>query len=42
MNISIPNDPQFNKYYRRHLQCLNLAGLQPKTIEAVDPNIKAA
>lgn len=40
MNISIPNDPQFNKYYRRHLQCLNLAGLQPKTIEAYSRAIR--
>jgi site-specific recombinase XerD len=40
MNISIPNDPQFSKYYRKHLQCLNLAGLQPKTIEAYSRAIR--
>lgn len=34
MDTSKPNDPQFNKYYRKHLKCLKLAGLQPKTIEA--------
>ena len=34
MNISIPNDPQFNKYYTKHCKYLKLKGLQPKTIEA--------
>ena len=40
MNINIPNDPQFHKYYRKHIQCLKLAGLQPKTIEAYSRAIK--
>jgi integrase len=40
MNISIPNDPKFNKHYRKHLQCLKLAGLQPKTIEAYSRAIR--
>lgn len=40
MNINIPNDPQFNKYYRKHIQCLKLAGLQPKTIEAYSRAIR--
>jgi integrase len=34
MNTNMPHDPQFEKYYRKHEQCLKLAGLQPKTIEA--------
>jgi site-specific recombinase XerD len=34
MNTKMPDDPQFNAYYRKHLKCLKLAGLQPKTIEA--------
>ena len=40
MNINIPNDPQFKKYYRKHIQCLKLAGLQPKTIEAYSRAIR--
>ena len=40
MNINIPNDPKFNKYYRKHLKCLKLAGLQPKTIEAYSRAIR--
>jgi len=40
MNTSMPNDPQFNKYYHKHLQCLKLAGLQPKTIEAYSRAIR--
>lgn len=34
MNCSMPNDPKFEKYYRKHLKCLKLNGLRPKTIEA--------
>jgi len=33
MNCNMPTDPQFEKYYRKHLKCLKLNGLQPKTIE---------
>jgi integrase/recombinase XerD len=40
MNINMPNDPQFNKYYQRHLKCLKLNGLQPKTIEAYSRAIR--
>ena len=40
MNISIPNDPKFDKYYRKHLKCLKLSGLQPKTIEAYSRAIR--
>jgi|GEM_PF-5506485 len=40
MDTSKPNDPQFNKYYDKHLQCLKLAGLQPKTIEAYSRAIR--
>lgn len=40
MNTSMPNDPQFNKHYHKHLQCLKLAGLQPKTIEAYSRAIR--
>jgi site-specific recombinase XerD len=34
MNCTMPNDPQFEKNYRKHLKCLKLNGLRPKTIEA--------
>ena len=34
MNTRMPTDPQFNKYYQKHLKCLKLGGLQPKTIDA--------
>ena len=34
MNCNMPTDPQFDKHYRKHLKCLKLNGLQPKTIEA--------
>jgi len=40
MNINMPNDPQFNKYYQKHLKCLKLGGLQPKTIEAYSRAIR--
>jgi len=34
MDIRLPKDPQFNKYYTKHCKHLKLKGLQPKTIEA--------
>ena len=34
MNTRLPNNPQFNKNYTKHLKHLKLAGYQPKTIEA--------
>jgi len=34
MNIRLPKDPQFNKYYTKHCKYLKLKGLQPKTIDA--------
>ena len=34
MDIIMPQDPLFNKQYQKHLQCLKLGGLQPKTIDA--------
>lgn len=34
MNTDMPQDPLFNKQYQSHVQCLKLAGLQPKTIDA--------
>jgi hypothetical protein len=40
MNINMPNDPQFNEYYQKHLKCLKLGGLQPKTIEAYSRAIR--
>lgn len=40
MDTSMPNDSQFNEYYRKHLQYLKLAGLQPKTIEAYSRAIR--
>ena len=40
MNTSLPNDPQFNKYYEKHGKYLRLKGLQPKTIEAYSRAIR--
>jgi len=34
MDIRLPKDPQFNKYYTKHCKYLILKGLQPKTIDA--------
>ena len=34
MNILIPNDTQFKKYYETHCKYLRLNGLQPATIDA--------
>jgi len=34
MDIRLPEDPQFNKYYTKHCRYLKLEGLQPKTAEA--------
>ena len=34
MNTTMPQDPRFNKQYQKHLKCLKLGGLQPKTIDA--------
>jgi integrase/recombinase XerD len=34
MNCNMPNDPKFEKHYRKHMKCLKLNGLRPKTIEA--------
>ena len=40
MNTSLPNNPQFNKYYEKHGKYLRLKGLQPKTIEAYSRAIR--
>jgi site-specific recombinase XerD len=40
MNTRMPTDPQFNKYYQKHLKCLKLAGLRPKTIDAYSRAIR--
>jgi len=40
MNTNMPNDPQFNEYYQKHMKCLKLNGFQPKTIEAYSRAIK--
>ena len=40
MNTTMPENPQFNKYYRKHQKCLKLNGLQPKTIEAYSRAIR--
>ncbi|MEA2115606.1 MAG: site-specific integrase [Thermodesulfobacteriota bacterium] len=40
MNTNMPNDPQFNVYYRKHVQYLKLAGMQPKTIDAYSRAIR--
>lgn len=34
MDIRLPKDPQFHKYYQKHVKNLRLKGLRPKTIEA--------
>ena len=34
MNTIMPKDPQFNKQYQKHLKCLKLGGLRPKTVDA--------
>lgn len=40
MNVNMPNDPQFIDYYQKHLKCLRLAGMQPKTIDAYSRAIR--
>ena len=40
MNVSMPDDTQFNKYYQKHIRCLKLGGLKPKTIEAYSRAIR--
>ena len=40
MNVSMPDDTQFNKYYQEHIRCLKLGGLKPKTIEAYSRAIR--
>jgi len=40
MNCTMPTDSQFDKYYQKHLKCLKLNGLQPKTIEAYSRAIR--
>ncbi len=40
MNTTMPTDPQFNNYYRKHLKLLKLGGMQPKTIEAYSRAIR--
>ena len=40
MNTKLPDDPQFNKYYKKHCKYLKLKGLQPKTIEAYSRAIR--
>ena len=40
MNTNMPDDPQFDKLYRKHLKCLKLGGMQPKTIEAYSRAIR--
>jgi len=40
MNTSLPNNPQFSKYYLKHCKYLRIKGLQPKTIEAYSRAIR--
>lgn len=40
MNSTMSDDPKFNKYYQKHLKCLKLNGLQPKTIESYSRAIR--
>ena len=40
MNTNMPSDPMFNEYYRKHMKCLKLAGMQPKTVDAYSRSIR--
>jgi len=40
MDITISTDSQFDKHYQKHLKCLKLNGLQPKTIDAYSRAIR--
>ena len=40
MNVNMPDDPQFNQYYQKHLKYLKLKGLRPKTIDAYSRAIR--
>ncbi len=40
MDTNMPKDPKFNKYYQKHVKCLKLNGLRPKTIEAYSRAIR--
>lgn len=40
MNTSLPNNPEFIKYYEKHGKYLRLNGLRPKTIEAYSRAIR--
>jgi len=40
MNVNMPTDPQFNKYYQKRLKCLKFNGFQPKTIAAYSRAIR--
>jgi site-specific recombinase XerD len=40
MTTAISHNPQFNKHYEKHLKCLKLDGLQPKTIDAYSRAIR--
>ena len=40
MDIRLPEDPQFNKYYTKHCKYLKLKGLQSKTIDAYTRDLR--
>lgn len=40
MDTNMPKDPKFEKYYEKHVKCLKLNGLRPKTIEAYSRAIR--
>ncbi len=40
MNVNMPHDPQFKKYYQKQQKCLKLAGFQPKTIDSYSRAIR--
>ena len=40
MDTSLPKNPQFIKYYEKHVKYLRLKGLRPKTIEAYSRAIR--
>ena len=39
MNCNMPIDPQFDSYYRKHLKCLKLNGLQRRSTNNEEGNV---
>ena len=36
MNVNMPTDPQFKKYYQTHMKHLKLNGIRPKTSQPIE------